>query len=154
MSANQTKSPVWEEELILNEDYLHIMSPYTLVTFEILDFMTSKRMLMGPTDGWYKACWAFLKPIGADGTINTEQKVRLQLYKYPQWQLPILLKDKQKPCVYYAYKARKSFYPASLYVTIKGIPNMKTKEMKGRSRLPTEIEVGKQTLEQVSLSLL
>lgn len=37
--------------------------------------------ISGSEGGWYHIAWAFLKPVGANGVLNTEKEVRLQLYK-------------------------------------------------------------------------
>ena len=36
---------------------------------------------LGSEQGWHKVAWAFLKLIGANGNLNTNKKLRLQLYK-------------------------------------------------------------------------
>ena len=151
LSAHGTKHPEWEDQILLNEDYLYLLQPHVILTFEILDFITSKKMLGGPTDGWYKVAWGFLKLVGGDGRANTEKnRLRIQLYRYPLFDLSLLSRDRNKPAVYYAFKGRRSKYPGTLWVTVKGVPKLDTREVKARSRLPTEIEVGKTTLEQVN----
>jgi hypothetical protein len=38
-------------------------------------------VISGSEGGWHHIAWAFLKPVGANGALNTEKQVRLQLYK-------------------------------------------------------------------------
>jgi hypothetical protein len=61
------------------------------------------------------------------------------------------MKDKNIPSVYHAYKSRHVKYPSSLHVTLSGIPKPEVLQVRARSRLPTEIEIGRLTLEQVCL---
>ena len=42
MIGNATNSPDWNEKLVLNEDYLHIVQNQVLILFEILDFTVPK----------------------------------------------------------------------------------------------------------------
>jgi hypothetical protein len=37
--------------------------------------------ISGSEGGWHHIAWAFLKPVAANGALNTEKQVRLQLYK-------------------------------------------------------------------------
>jgi hypothetical protein len=37
--------------------------------------------ISGSEGGWHHIAWAFLKPVGVNGVLNTEKEVRLQLYK-------------------------------------------------------------------------
>jgi hypothetical protein len=90
-----------------------------------------------------------LKLIGGDRLSNTEEKVRLQLYYYPKWNVNKWISDRSAPLVFQAFKAKRTKYPSSIYITVKGIPRVEEAFVKTRSRLPTEIEVGKVTLEQV-----
>ena len=46
-TENKTKRPAWEENVLFNEDYLYLLQDHVVVTFEILDFITSNKRLSG-----------------------------------------------------------------------------------------------------------
>jgi hypothetical protein len=45
LKANATKIPQWNDTILLNEHYLHLLQPTTLVLFEILDVYTSLKQV-------------------------------------------------------------------------------------------------------------
>nr|CAD7394411.1 unnamed protein product [Timema cristinae] len=87
--------------------------------------------------GWHKIAWAFLKPVGKNGVLNTEHKVRLQLYK-PQ-NSKIASCDSCDPYVWWS-RGRWDRYPGTLYVTVKGIlpPEHLHPALRSRSALQGE----------------
>ena len=68
--------------MTFNETTSYVIKPSTIFFFEIVDFVDSTH-----TDdeyasvGWHHIAWAFLKPVGANNTLNVEKLLRLQLYK-------------------------------------------------------------------------
>ncbi|GLH03079.1 WD repeat-containing protein 82 [Gryllus bimaculatus] len=117
--------PTWEELLLFNEDIQLILKdvPPVLIMFEILDFVnftvaSSQYKKLGPEGGWHKIAWAFLKPVGANRHFNVEKKLRLQLYKptFPA-------KTSHEHCDVYSWWSHQVWerYPATLYVTVKGV---------------------------------
>ena len=74
-----------------------------------------------PNTNWNRVAWAFLKVVGSDKTLNTEKKIRLQLFYYPN-NKKIKMMDTLVPDVYYYYKNGNKFkYPSTLHVTVKSI---------------------------------
>nr|CAD7263043.1 unnamed protein product [Timema shepardi] len=136
--------PFWEELLVFNEDieYLYKTDPPVVILFEILDFVnfsvaSSQYKKLGSEGGWHKIAWAFLKPVGKNGVLNTEHKVRLQLYK-PQ-NSKIASCDSCDPYVWWS-RGRWDRYPGTLYVTVKGIlpPEHLHPALRSRSALQGE----------------
>eukprot|EP01135_Chromosphaera_perkinsii_P010019 Nk52_evm54s1992 gene=Nk52_evmTU54s1992 len=104
-------TPIWNETILINEDYLHLVDEDTLVLFEVLDFVGTKSELAKnhffrakntlaeffsvkkkdfnsdyeTFDGWYRIAWGFFKLVNSFGEANTEKCARLQLYEYPNW---------------------------------------------------------------------
>lgn len=86
--------PQWEECLVLNERISHLLKPQTLLLFELCDFVSmslagsaTRHCKLGNKSGWHLVAWAFLRPVVANGTLNTGPRLRLQLYKpakYPK----------------------------------------------------------------------
>ncbi|KAJ9586462.1 hypothetical protein L9F63_019900, partial [Diploptera punctata] len=137
--------PYWEELLVFNEDFKCILTNETpvIILFEILDFVnftiaSSQYSKLGSEGGWHHIAWAFLKPVGANGVMNTEKQVRLQLYK-PQH----VRKTNCNNCDVYQWWSKGVWkrYPATLYVTIKGItpPEHLPPVLRSRSALQGEI---------------
>ena len=70
---------------------------------------------------WQRVAWAFLKLVGSNKSLNTEKKIRLQLY-YCQSQYKVKMADSMVPEIYNLYKSSLRIkYPASLHVTVKSI---------------------------------
>lgn len=51
-----------------------------MILFEIVDFIGSIQSSIS-INNWHRIAWAFIKPIGSNGTNNTGKQIRLQLYK-------------------------------------------------------------------------
>jgi hypothetical protein len=150
LNDNKTKAPVWDEELVLNELYLHILKPKTLVFFEIIDFVTNIKALEVFPSGWNKIAWGFLRLIGADGLATTESRARLQLYKYPRM-LPKV--PPGIPEVFYCWKRRWEKYPSTLYVKLGAYKPLDMVKVTARPFLPNQIESGKIPWDIVGLIL-
>lgn len=72
--------PTWDEKLIFNERYKHIITENIVILFELVDFTGNTRLSIAPHD-WHRLAWAFIRPVGTNGATNTGKKIRLQLYK-------------------------------------------------------------------------
>ncbi|NXG52273.1 AHI1 protein, partial [Psilopogon haemacephalus] len=126
----QSKStiPEWEEQLIFNKHFSYFIqnteeSPQIILFFEILDFLSmdegrANSDVQIQECGFRKICWAFLKLVGANGVLNIGRKLRLQLY-YP----PPRTKSQSNVVEIYDWweKCSRNRYPATLYVTVRGI---------------------------------
>ncbi|XP_063217241.1 jouberin-like isoform X2 [Bacillus rossius redtenbacheri] len=136
--------PSWEELLVFNEDIEYILNPdlSVVIMFEILDFVSfslasARYKKLGTEGGWYKIAWAFLKPVGKNGVLNIDKKLRLQLYK-PQSSQSFSC-DACEPYLWWS-SGQWSRYPGSLYVTVKGIhpPGDLPPALRSRSALQGE----------------
>ncbi|NXH17081.1 AHI1 protein, partial [Bucco capensis] len=126
----QSKSavPEWEEQVIFNERFSYFVqnteeSPRVILFFEILDFPSMDEVRANSAvqiqeRGFRKICWAFLKLVGANGVLNIDGKLRLQLY-YP----PPRTKSHLNGVEVYDWWAKcpRNRYPSTLYVTVRGI---------------------------------
>nr|KAJ3419063.1 Jouberin [Polyrhizophydium stewartii] len=174
--SKQTRTPAWNESILLNEDYLHIVKPGTLVLFEVLDMLSDFKNIKSETDGWHRVAWAFLKLVGAQGQSNTEQKarlwslsamsgiaaslqqlaadaqqpqIRLQLYRYPWWSSQGRTINRV-PFIFRIWQRRsRPKYPSTLYVQIEAHGRIETREVVARPTRPTEKETGRMTYEQL-----
>ncbi|XP_064025371.1 jouberin isoform X2 [Pogoniulus pusillus] len=120
--------PEWEEQVIFNKCFSYFIqsteeSPQIILFFEILDFLSMGEVrassdVQSQERGFRKICWAFLKLVGANGALNVDRKLRLQLY-YP----PPRTKSHSDVVEIYDWweKCPRNRYPATLYVTVKGI---------------------------------
>ncbi|NXY43457.1 AHI1 protein, partial [Ceuthmochares aereus] len=126
----QSKStvPEWEEQVIFNERFSYFIqntkeSPRIILFFEILDLLRMDEVkascdVLTQECGSRKICWAFLKLVGANGVLNVDGKLRLQLY-YP----PPRTKLHSNVVEVYEWWAKcpRNRYPSTLYVTVRGI---------------------------------
>ncbi|NWQ78083.1 AHI1 protein, partial [Columbina picui] len=120
--------PEWEEQVIFNERFSYFIenteeSPRVILFFEILDFLSMDEVkassdVQVQERGFRKICWAFLKLVGANGVLNVDGKLRLQLY-YP----PPRSKSHSNAVEIYDWWAKcpRNRYPSTLYVTVRGI---------------------------------
>ncbi|KFP70245.1 PREDICTED: jouberin, partial [Acanthisitta chloris] len=120
--------PEWEEQIIFNERFTYFIQnteecPQVILFFEVLDFLSMDEARatsdVQVQEGRYrKVCWAFLKLVGANGVLNIDGKLRLQLY-YP----PSRTKSHSNVVELYDWWAKcpRNRYPSTLYVTIRGI---------------------------------
>lgn len=64
-----------------------MVTPDVILFFEIVDFLNFssfdniRYQKFGPDSGWHHVAWAFIKLVAANGELNTEKRLRLQLYK-------------------------------------------------------------------------
>ncbi|KAM9563872.1 jouberin isoform 1-T3 [Guaruba guarouba] len=126
----QSKStvPEWEEQVIFNERFSYFIqnteeSPLVILFFEVLDLLSMDELRANSDvqiqeSGFRKICWAFLKLVGANGVLNIDGKLRLQLY-YP----PPKTKSHSNMVEIYNWWAKcpRNRYPSTLYVTVRGI---------------------------------
>ncbi|PSN43898.1 hypothetical protein C0J52_03675 [Blattella germanica] len=124
-SLHKSVVPSWEELLVFNEDFQYILgnNPPVLILFELLDFVnfnvaSSQYRKLGSEGGWHHIAWAFLKPLGANGILNIEKQV------YQWWNGGVWER-----------------YPATIYVTVKGItpPEHLPPVLRSRSALQGEL---------------
>ncbi|XP_010705622.1 jouberin isoform X1 [Meleagris gallopavo] len=120
--------PEWEEQIIFNERFNYFIqnteeSPQVILFFEILDFLSMAEVRVNSDAqiqdcGFRKICWAFLKLVGANGVLNVDGKLRLQLYYPPS-------KTRSHSGIVEVYdwwtKCPRNRYPSTLYVTVRGI---------------------------------
>ncbi|KAK3744974.1 hypothetical protein QZH41_008499, partial [Actinostola sp. cb2023] len=149
--------PYWEEVLIFNECFSYFLSsketdPNIIIFLEVVDFlsMTASSRQRGNSDkGWYHIAWAFLKVVGGNGSINTDKKVRLQLF------YPCKATFRAKPpdhleIFHWWNQSRRVSYPSTLYVTLKGVVPPKKLEPALRSMYAIQQEKGKVTFEELT----
>ncbi|KFO87913.1 Jouberin, partial [Buceros rhinoceros silvestris] len=120
--------PEWEELVVFNERFSYFIqnteeSPRVILFFEILDFLRMDEVRANADVqiqecNFRKLCWAFLKLVGANGVLNIDGKLRLQLY-YP----PPRTKSHTNVVEVYDWWAKcpRNRYPSTLYVTVRGI---------------------------------
>lgn len=129
--TNRSIIPKWEEILVFNEPFSRFTrsKPNCLLMFEIIDAarsVDSSRPQHQYTSQdtkltWNRIAWGFLKLLGTNKILNTEKKIRLQLYYSPN-QYKNDTSDMLVPEIYTLYKnGPRLKYPASLHVTVKSI---------------------------------
>ncbi|KAI8922779.1 hypothetical protein BC831DRAFT_506419 [Entophlyctis helioformis] len=151
--GNRTQTPQWNDSLVFNEDYLHIITPGTMILFEVLDMLTDFKSLRtrfgGQTDGWHRVAWAFLKLVNGHAQANTETPLRLQLYKYPWWVRQGRTVDRV-PYIYRIWSRSTRYkYPSTLTVAVEAVGRVETRQVVGRPRRPNEKEIGRMSYEQM-----
>lgn len=72
--------PNWNEKLVINEQFKHIITESTVILFELIDYTGHHRPSLAVND-WHRIAWAFIRPVGSNGITNTGKQIRLQLYK-------------------------------------------------------------------------
>ncbi|XP_078398492.1 jouberin isoform X2 [Cetorhinus maximus] len=141
--------PAWEEQIIFNERFGYFLqefldSPSSLLFFEILEFVSMDEAKVNyatqsSEGGWRKIAWAFLKLVGANGVLNIDRKLRLQLY-YPPAKVKKLSNSIE---VFEWWKKRPwNHYPSTLYVTVKGLRLPQNVNPSVRSMMATQREQG------------
>ncbi|XP_072410215.1 jouberin isoform X1 [Chiloscyllium punctatum] len=146
---NKSAIPAWEEQIIFNERFGYFLhefmdSPSSLLFFEILEFVSmdeakANYATQSSEGGWRKIAWAFLKLVGANGVLNIDRKLRLQLY-YP----PVKIKKLSNSIdVFEWWKKRPwNHYPSTLYVTVKGLRLPQNVNPSVRSMMAVQREQG------------
>lgn len=139
--------PLWEELLIFNEDFSYFIKKESevIIFFEVIDFISpesnfSNKWLkkLENQGGWHKIAWGFLKLVGTNDILNVEKKVRLQLYNPPKYQFWKKINGLE---VYNWWsKFNKSYYPSTLYVTVKAVILPKSVDSTVRSMAPFQEE--------------
>lgn len=148
-----TRTPFCEEMVIFNESYSHILDQESLLVFEILDAAINcniSQKMIKISKGWSHVCWGFLKLKGANGVLNTQKRLRLQLYK------PARIKTggTQGSNIYDLWRtAKRAPYPSTLYVTVKSIGMPQNLPSSIRSLYPTQEEKSNESiLNEVKIS--
>ncbi|VFV20258.1 low quality protein: jouberin-like [Lynx pardinus] len=124
----KSRLPEWEEQIIFNENFPYLLrdseeSPKVILFFEILDFLSMDEIknnseIQSQECGFRKIAWAFLKLLGANGNVNINSKLRLQLYyppTKPRYQLNVV------EVFEWWSKHPRNWYPSTLYVTVRGL---------------------------------
>ncbi|KAJ1154756.1 hypothetical protein NDU88_007499 [Pleurodeles waltl] len=123
-----TALPQWEEQIVLNERFGYLLqeneeSPKVILFFELLDVSNVDDARINSEvqfqeKGFRRIAWAFLKLVGANGVLNVDGKLRLQLY-YP----PPRTRTQHSCVDVYEWwlKYPRNRYPSTLYVTVKGL---------------------------------
>ncbi|XP_036104343.1 jouberin isoform X3 [Molossus molossus] len=124
----KSRLPEWEEQIIFNENFSYLLrdvdeSPKVILFFEILDFLSLDEIrnnseIQNQECGFRKIAWAFLKLLGANGNVNINSKLRLQLY-YP----PTKPRSRVNVIEVFEWwsKCPRNRYPSTLYVTVRGL---------------------------------
>nr|XP_060472719.1 jouberin isoform X5 [Panthera onca] len=124
----KSRLPEWEEQIIFHENFPYLLrdsdeSPKVILFFEILDFLSMDEIknnseIQSQECGFRKIAWAFLKLLGANGNVNINSKLRLQLYyppTKPRYQLNVV------EVFEWWSKHPRNWYPSTLYVTVRGL---------------------------------
>nr|XP_009687226.1 PREDICTED: jouberin [Struthio camelus australis] len=147
--------PEWEEQVIFNERFSYFIqnteeSPMIILFFEILDFLSMNEVRANSEVrvqecGFRKICWAFLKLVGANGVLNVDRKLRLQLY-YPPPGPPRTRSHSNVVEIYEWWaKCPRNRYPSTLYVTVRGIKLPDHVDPSFRSMMAVQPEQGSTT---------
>ena len=112
--------PSWEEELLFQESFTHLLHPRVFLFFELLDFLPD-----APDAGLKPFAWGFLKmvsgPMDYPGHANVlrPMPLRLQLFRW----LPGVRASYGQPAVWAQYLAAgRKMYSSTLYATIRPMP--------------------------------
>ncbi|XP_023208671.1 jouberin isoform X2 [Xiphophorus maculatus] len=149
---NKSIIPEWQEQILFNERFGYFVqqsesAPSVILFFEILDFMTvAEAKANFDADkherGFRKIAWAFLKLIGANGILNIDSKLRLQLFCPPP-------RAKRQPETIEVFewwrKYPRTKYASTLYVTVKGIKPPECVDPGMRSMMALQEERGSTT---------
>ena len=168
LRGQRRRLPAWEEELLLNEDFAHVLHPEVLIIFELLDFspsVTEKHVAEKMPDGWYHVAWAFLRPVAQSGTcsnLHRQMPLRLQLYRHqlaptdmpsagaPGARAPGV--SARSPAVWAEYShERYAPYPSTLFVTVRTVarPQPQTVVYPYRPMAAHHVETGRLTVEEL-----
>ncbi|XP_030574561.1 jouberin isoform X2 [Archocentrus centrarchus] len=124
---NKSVIPEWQEQIIFNERFgyfvQHDEGPRVILFFEILDFVTMEEARANidvdkHERGFRKIAWGFLKLVGANGVLNIDSKLRLQLFCPPH---RAKRQSKTVEVVEWWRKYPRTKYASTLYITVKGI---------------------------------
>jgi len=196
LQATGTFTCQWDERLLFNERLSHLLTPWCLLLFEVLEFGPHVDLERYP-EGLQPVAWAFLKVLDARGRPNLGRQLRLQLYRYhfleeevtsdglerstfnqlmtsvlpclvhrPAGLNPTTLTPSSTsvssmslfragvPRVYYEWiwcrVVGRSFYPSTLFLDALGSAPPAREVVRGmRPVLPTQIEEGRMTLQQI-----
>ncbi|XP_058422207.1 jouberin isoform X5 [Diceros bicornis minor] len=146
----KSRLPEWEEQIIFNENFPYLLrdfdeSPKVILFFEILDFLSMDEIrnnseVQNQECGFRKIAWAFLKLLGANGNVNINSKLRLQLY-YP----PTKPRSQLNVVEVFEWwsKCPRNRYPSTLYVTVRGLKVPECIKPSYRSMTALQEEKGK-----------
>ncbi|XP_077000193.1 jouberin isoform X3 [Tamandua tetradactyla] len=145
----KSRLPEWEEQIIFNEKFPYLLqdfdeSPKVILFFEILDFLRMDEIrnnseVQNQECSFRKIAWAFLKLLGANGNVNINSKLRLQLY-YP----PTKPRSQLNVVEVFEWwsKCPRNRYPSTLYVTVRGLKVPECMKPSHRSAVAVQEEKG------------
>lgn len=146
----KSRLPEWEEQIVFNDNFPYLLrdfgeSPKVILFFEILDFLSMEEIknnseIRNQECGFRKIAWAFLKLLGANGNVNINSKLRLQLY-YP----PTKPRSQLNVVEVFEWwsKCPRNHYPSTLYVTVRGLKVPECVKPSYRSMMALQEEKGK-----------
>jgi hypothetical protein len=137
LHQNATRTPVWNESIVLNEEFLHICRENVVIIFQVLDFATVSKLSKHP---WYPIAWGFLKICGKEKA-NVENICRLQLYR--------LSGQNALQNVFQLLDSKKVKYPSSLYISVKSHSPIAPKKVFYKPKVPLDQEISKITFEDL-----
>lgn len=145
---NHSLVPKWNENIVYNEEFAHLINDNTIIFFELLELATTAELI---GDGWIPIAWAFLKPLSTYGKPHIDSKLRLQFFNYPRTSKMVGRLDfAGVPPVYQVWKEQKrTKHNCTLYVTLKAIQSIESRTVSNRPRLPTDVEMGSKSMEQL-----
>ena len=115
MTRLETKAPHWNEKIKVNERYMQLLQPETILFFEVVDL--APQQYYRDEVRHLRIAWGFLKLLSANGKPNTDKKARIQLYKYPI-HLARLTDLPHTPLVYQCWRNELVKYPSTLYLSV------------------------------------
>lgn len=89
--SEENVSFIWDESIVMNGSYGHVLDGSSLFLFEVIDLRNTKFSqfdLDSNSANYNRVAWGFLKPLGKNGRCNvsnsldTLQRCRVQLCKY------------------------------------------------------------------------
>ena len=115
-----TRLPAWEEDLIFQESFAHLLHPRVFLMFELLDFAPD-----APTSdaGLRPFAWGFLKLVSGSMTnpshVNVLRPMPLQLQLF-RWQAGVRPASASQPAVWAQYLAAgRTRYSSTLFATVR-----------------------------------
>lgn len=98
MCSSRSLRPEWNEQLVINEEYVHFLQPKVILFAEVIDvdYMDTYGGRPRAASARRAACshgcvrvrseppvaWGFLRFVSSIGRANTEQSLRIQLYNW------------------------------------------------------------------------
>ncbi len=136
---------IFSQDILINEPLELLLSPQTLLLFEVVDFGAKVKLEKHPS-GLFHVAWGFLKMLSFKGRPNLG-RARIQLFDYTPPQSRPTIRRANVPDVYfdwvYQKNTRRLKYPSTLHVTLQGVATPDSRSVAQRPKLPTELETGR-----------